>query len=136
MLSIGRDRFFDAMDDDFNTGAAVGFLFEMRRCVNHFISEHKLDAGGIRDEAALAALTDGMTLLKELAKLLGVFQRPRDQVGGDDAFLASLMQLIIDVRAMARQNKNFDIADHIRDGLTELGVVLEDRPEGTSWRRG
>ncbi len=132
-----RDRFFDAMDDDFNTGAAVGFLFEMRRCLNHFIAQHKLESAKDRDAAALAGLTTGMTLLKELSNLLGVFRRPIEADGGaDDEFLGSLMQLIIEVRALARQSKNFDIADRIRDGLTELQVVLEDRPEGTDWRRG
>jgi len=132
-----RDRFFDAMDDDFNTGAAVGFLFEMRRCLNHFITQHKLDSGGKREPATLSALCDGMTLLKELSGLLGVFQQPLHSAGGgDDEFLGSLMQLIIEVRALARQSKNFDIADRIRDGLTELEVVLEDRTEGTNWRRG
>jgi cysteinyl-tRNA synthetase len=45
------------------------------------------------------------------------------------------MQLVIELRAEARRTKNFAIADKIRDGLTALRITLEDRPDGTSWRR-
>ena len=141
-----RDRFFDAMDDDFNTGAAVGFLFEMRRCLNHFVSQRKLESVKDGDKPALAAMTQkikcaligpGNIGTDLLANLLGVFRKPLESAGGaDDGLVHNLMQLIIEVRALARKSKNFDIADRIRDGLGDLQVVLEDRPEGTNWRRG
>jgi len=131
-----RDRFLEAMDDDFNTGGAIGVLFEMRRCLNGFIATQKLDSGQAPDETAITALTTAMTALKELAGLLGVFRKPTGTGGdADDGLAADLMQLLIDLRAEARQNKNFDIADQIRDRLTELHVTLEDRPDGTLWRR-
>ncbi|MFQ5734454.1 MAG: cysteine--tRNA ligase, partial [Planctomycetaceae bacterium] len=116
-------------------GGAVGVLFELRRTIGGFIDGHKLDAGDSSAEN-LTALTTGMTLLKELAGILGVFRKPVEKpAGGDDAFTGDLMQLIIDVRAIARENKSWDIADTIRDRLGELKVTLEDRPDGTSWRR-
>ena len=132
-----RDRFLEAMDDDFNTGGAVGSLFEMRKCINAFIAETKLDAGQSASETDLSSLTAAMTLLKELANLLGVFRKPIEKPGGgaDDEFVGELMKLIIEVRAHARKTKNFDLADKIRDRLTELSIVLEDRPEETLWRR-
>ena len=46
-----------------------------------------------------------------------------------------LMKLLIKLRQEARQSKNFAMADAIRNGLTEIGVTLEDRPEGTMWRK-
>ena len=131
-----RDRFVEAMDDDFNTGGAVGVLFELRKCINGFISERKLDAGAAADAATKQSLTAAMTLLKELAGLLGVFRKPVEKAtGAGDEFAAQLMDLIIEVRGIARKSKQFEIADRIRDGLTKLKVTLEDRPDGTSWRR-
>jgi cysteinyl-tRNA synthetase len=131
-----RERFLDAMDDDFNTGGAVGVLFELRTLINGFIHQRKLDAGGQPDEPAAAALTAAMTQLKELANLLGLFrQRIEKPAGADDQFAARLMDLLIETRAEARKSKQFAIADRIRDGLTEVGVTLGDRPDGTIWRR-
>lgn len=135
-LKTFRERFLEVMDDDFNTGGGVGILFEMRKCINAFVSREKLDSGDTKDPATLAALTTSMTLLKELANLLGVFRRAVEQSGGaDDEFVGQLMELLINIRAEARTSKNFDIADQIRDGLTELNVVLEDRTDETGWRR-
>ena len=134
-LSGFRDRFLETMDDDFNTGGGVGVLFEMRKCINGFISKQKLDAG-TPAASDVAALDSAATLLKELSALLGVFQKPIEkQSGGDDAFVASLMELFIKLRADARASKNFETADGIRDGLAALQVTLEDRPDGTIWRR-
>ena len=135
-LNAFRDRFLDVMDDDFNTGGAVGVLFEMRKRINGFVSQQKLDADGQKEGSSLASLTAAMTLLKELSNLLGVFRTAVAKPdGADDEFAAKLMTLLIDIRNEARSSKNFSIADKIRDGLTELKVVLEDRPDGTGWRR-
>ncbi len=133
-----RDRFLAAMDDDFNTGGAIGVLFELRKAVGSFVAKSKLDSGE-KDEAALAELETAMTLLKELAGVIGVFGKPVEKPGasnGDDAFTGELMDLILEVRQIARKAKNFDIADTIRDRLGALEVTLEDRAEGTEWRRG
>jgi cysteinyl-tRNA synthetase len=135
-LKALRNRFLDTMDDDFNTGGAVGVLFEMRKCINSFVSQQKLDTDGQKEESALTALMNAMTMLKELSNLLGVFRAEVVKPdGADDEFAAALMELMIDIRAEARSSKNFAIADKIRDGLTELKVVLEDRTNGTGWRR-
>ena len=77
-------------------------------------------------------------LFKELANILGVFRKPleRKSAGGaDDEFVNGLMQLLISLRADARKAKQFEIADKVRKGLSDLKVTLEDRPEGTIWRR-
>lgn len=133
-----RTRFLDAMDDDFNTGAAVGALFDLRKTLNGFITEHKLEADGKSNTAAVAALIRGATLFKELSNLLGVFLKPiakKASSGTDDEFVNGLMQLLITLRADVRKAKQFEIADKIRKGLTEMKVTLEDRPDGTIWRR-
>jgi len=131
-----KQRFLDAMDDDFNTGGAVGALFDLRKALNAFIGDHKLDQGSPKPEQ-VAALTAGMTILKELSQILGVFRQPiAKSAGADDAFVYDLMQLIIQIRADARKSKNFAVADLIRNKLTELKVTLEDRPDKTLWRKG
>jgi cysteinyl-tRNA synthetase len=135
-LNALRQRYLDAMDDDFNTGGAIGVLFELRKSLNSFISDHKLDAPGAQS-GHLAALTAGMTLLKELSSILGIFRKPRKKAASaDDGLVDGLMQLVIQIRADARKNKNFAVADLIRNKLTELKISLEDRTDQTLWRRG
>jgi len=135
-LATLRLRFLDSMDDDFNTGGAVGVLFDLRKTLNAFIGDQKLDQGTPSADA-LAALTAGMTILKELSTILGVFRQAKAKSGGaDDALLDGLMQLIIQIRADARKAKNFAVADLVRNKLTELKITLEDRVEQTLWRRG
>lgn len=137
-LTALRTRFLDAMDDDFNTGAATAALFDLRKTLNSFITDQKLEGDGRSNAAAQAALLRGVMLFKELANILGVFRKPLEKKsagGADDEFVNSLMQLLISLRAEARKAKQFEIADKVRKGLTELKVTLEDRPEGTIWRR-
>jgi cysteinyl-tRNA synthetase len=129
-----RARFLEVMDDDFNTGAAIGVLFELASAINRFVDEHRLEA---RDDARLAALAGGaVQTLRSVAKLLGLFERPPAAGGDGDKFVDELMHVLVDLRAQARTSKQFELADMVRDRLSQLGVQLEDRPEGTIWRRG
>ena len=131
-----RRRYLESMDDDFNTGGAVGVLFDLRKTLNAFITDHKLDSAS-GDKSQVSALTAGMTLLKELALILGVFREAKQKaVSADDGTLDGLMQLVIQIRADARKNKNFAVADLIRNKLNELKITLEDRTDQTLWRKG
>ena len=135
-LNSLRQRYLDAMDDDFNTGGAVGVLFDLRKTLNGFIGDQKLDTAA-GNKSVIPALTAGMTLLKELASILGVFRdaKKKKSAGADDGLLDGLMQLVIQIRADARKNKNFAVADLIRNKLNELKIVLEDRTDQTLWRK-
>ena len=88
--------------------------------------------------------------MRELSQILGLYWAPPEQakLGGDDALVAGLMQLFIDLRNNLRAEAKkiaakddptkkaiFDQTDVIRKRLGELGVLLEDRPGGTTWRR-
>jgi cysteinyl-tRNA synthetase len=130
-----RQRFLAAMDDDFNTGGAIGELFELAKVANRYCEEKDLEGAGKNDAASVATLELLMTTIKELASILGMFTKPPAEVGGSQAevLLAKLMPLVIDLRAEARKNKKFAVADKIRDGLGPLGIVLEDRAGGTEW---
>jgi cysteinyl-tRNA synthetase len=128
-----RTRFLESMDDDFNTGGAIGDLFELVRGLNKFIDDEKLEAAA-KTDARLATLKRGAAVLRELGSVLGLFrQPPQDASAGSDELVGKLMQLLIEVRADARKAKNFAAADKIRKSLGEMGVILEDRPDGTDW---
>lgn len=128
-----RTRFLEAMDDDFNTGGAVGDLFELVRTLNKFADDEKLESGQ-PDAARLATLTAGARTLRELGATLGLFRVPSEKPAAAAGELTdSLMALIIELRAAARSKKDFATADRIRQALGEAGITLEDRPGGTEW---
>jgi len=124
-----RDRFIEAMDDDFNTAGALAALFDMNREINR-----QINSGDPISRGTLAGID---RLYRELGgKVLGLIP---DDLGTERASAgleSSLMQLLIDMRDEYRRDKEFQKADAIRDRLTLLGVVLEDRPGGTAWRLG
>jgi cysteinyl-tRNA synthetase len=131
-----RQAFLDCMDDDFNTGGAVGSLYELLTLLNRFADRENLE-GGSPDPASLDSFRRAALVLRELSQILGLFtQAPKKETAGDDRLVSGLMQLLIDLRADARKTKNFAVADQIRKRLGELGVTLEDRPGGTGWRVG
>jgi cysteinyl-tRNA synthetase len=121
-----RDAFVEAMNDDFNTPKAIASLFDFNREVNTMLaSKQPLGRG------TLAAI-DG--LYRELGgKVLGLIpdNLTRD-VGGDLA--EGLMDIILDIRQRYREAKEWAQADALRRRLTELGVAVDDRPEGPTWR--
>jgi cysteinyl-tRNA synthetase len=146
-LEEQRTRFFDCMNDDFNTGGAVGILFETLGVLNKMADDKKLDSGTADGKELFVA---GVGVLRELSGILGLFWEPpvAQKLGGDDALIGGLMQLLIDVRNNLRAEAKgaakdnplkkpiFDQMDLLRKRLGELNVTLEDRPTGTTWRVG
>jgi cysteinyl-tRNA synthetase len=132
-IAEARRRFLEAMDDDFNTGGAVGDLFELVRALNKFVDDEKLETKQPSPEQA-AALRQGASTLRELGATLGLFRAPVAKPSApDNELVGKLMNLVIELRAGARGKKDFATADRIRQVLTELGITLEDRPGGTDW---
>jgi cysteinyl-tRNA synthetase len=128
--SVGEpfaERFHAAMDDDFNTPEALAVLFDLVREINRV----RLD-----DPAAAAGLA---AQLRRLGDILGILQEdPETYLRGqisDDGLADSEIETLIQARIAARAAKDWAEADRIRSRLTEGGVVLEDGPTGTSWRR-
>jgi cysteinyl-tRNA synthetase len=121
-----RERFLDAMDDDFNTPQALAVLFDFNKDVNSLLNEGQRLSGG-----TLKAIDD---LYRELGNdILGIVP-DHLETSGSVGLEDELIQLIADLRAEARFRKDWTTADAIRDRLAEIGVLMEDRPEGTTWR--
>jgi len=124
-----RQLFLDAMDDDFNTGGAIGELFEIVHAVNRYADSR---AAVVRDASEYRR---GMLVLRELSSILGLFTREPAPSGPDPGELAGpLLDLLVELRGRLRKEKNFALADEIRSRLTALGVTIEDRADGSRWR--
>jgi cysteinyl-tRNA synthetase len=131
-----RDSFLENMADDFNTGGAVGVLYELLTALNRFADARQLEGTG-PEAGAREEFRRGVVVLRELSQVLGLFRESVAPAKSDnDQLVNGLMQLLLDLRADARKSKNFAVADQIRKRLTEIGVTLEDRPGGTGWRVG
>lgn len=126
-------RFLEAMDDDFNTAGAIAVIFDLAGMLNRFLDETRLETHA--DEAACRMVQAASGTMMMLARLLGLFiERSEEPKLEGDSMTSQLMELVISVRKMARQSKQFEIADHIRDELGNMNIVMEDRPDGTEWR--
>jgi len=139
MISAFKERFEEAMDDDFNTALAIGHIFELIREVNRFLDSQPAGAGpnmpGVADP-----LSRSMALLKEAGRVLNIFGRTPSE------WYASLMKVkgigltekdilgLIRERQEARKAGDYERADAIRKSLDEKGVVLEDKKDATAWK--
>ena len=127
-------KFEAAMDDDFNTAGGIAALFELAPRINRFIDEKKLESAADEKHKADALAASGKLIA--IGRLIGLFVKPQKQKGGaDDALTDKVMQVLIQIRQHVRKNKDFQTADLIRDGLRDIGITLEDRPDGTLWRK-
>ena len=120
-LDSYKPRFIEAMDDDFNTADALSVIFELVRDINSATAAEKQPS----KELASACLKK----LTELTDVLGLLY----QRGSDD--IAAEVEELIAKRQAARKAKNYAEADSIRDKLRDMGVVIEDTPQGVKWRK-
>ncbi len=120
-VKSAEKRFIEAMDDDFNTADALGVLFDLARSCNVYLRE-----GHPYNRDLLDKVVAYYREINEIFEILDL-EEPRlldDQVSG-----------MIKKRDEARANRDFATADQIRDRLAEQGIVLEDTPHGTRWKR-
>jgi cysteinyl-tRNA synthetase len=121
------ERFYAAMDDDFNTPEALAVLFDLVREINRVRADDPVAAAGAAAQ------------LRRLGGVLGILQDdPEVYLRGqasDDGLGDAEIESLIRARIAARAAKNWAEADRIRALLTDAGIVLEDGPTGTTWRR-
>ncbi|UAJ65710.1 cysteine--tRNA ligase [Candidatus Schneideria nysicola] len=119
------DKFNKAMNDDFNTPKAYLVLFELAHEVNKLKSERS------------TKMHDIATILRYLANIIGILKKDPDsflQKQNTQNCDITLIEKIIQKRNIARKNKEWNVADNLRDQLLERGVILEDGLEATTWR--
>ncbi|MFC2029917.1 cysteine--tRNA ligase [Chloroflexota bacterium] len=130
-LEETRSRFKDVMDDDFNTPRAIAALFDLGRDVNTLLYSDQ-----VVNRATLEAIEGLYVSLGSdaLGIIFGNGSRAgtAEQAGGDA--LDGLVSILVDMRQDARQEGEWAKADGIRDKLVDLGIALEDGPDGTRWR--
>ncbi len=113
-----KDKFIEVMDDDFNSADGISVIFELTRYLN---TEANSDSSKM-------FLTQSKELFEELTNVLGIVQKEKESI--DDQ-----IEALIEKRQLARKNKDFALADQIRDELKQQGVILEDTPQGVKWHR-
>ncbi|ERL24617.1 cysteine--tRNA ligase [Jonquetella sp. BV3C21] len=117
----GREDFEEAMDDDFNTAGALGAVFEVVKAVNtHLKSSGALSGKG---------LDDAEKFFRDIEEVMGLLGLSHE-TGGD-----AEIDALVEQRNAARKAKNFAESDRLRDELAARGIVLEDTPQGTKWKR-
>jgi len=136
IITQSQVRFLESLDDDFNTAGASAVLFELCGAINRYIDEQKLERPGSPEAKQLAL--EGARMVTTLSRTIGLFEGPLktgDTGPGDETLTGKLMELLIELRAQARRDKNFALADTIRDKLRDIDITLEDRPDGTAWQK-
>jgi cysteinyl-tRNA synthetase len=119
-LEATRTGFIECMDDDFNTAGALGHLFELVRAINQ-----AKDA-----EVTGEMIAEGQNLLRETMTVFGLRGERPEMSGNATPFI----ELLIGLRRELRQQKLWALSDKIRTNLAEVGVLLEDTRDGTTWR--
>ena len=140
-IETARTAFVEAMDDDFNTAGALATLFDLVRALNGFLERH-----GIGDNARYVGMLDrAANTITELLGVLGVgthaatdageyppevLDLARDLAGYAGRDTRAAVEALLAARAVARTDRNWAMADVVRDGLASLGLAVEDTPGG------
>ena len=123
LVDGARKEFTEAMDDDFNTRAAIESLFSLARTTNKMMSEKTLSKEGA---ATVLAYMD------EVNDVLGILP---EEEGSDNGDFDAIMSILIDLRKELRAKKQYDLADMIRDRLKDAGYAIEDSSDGAKWKK-
>lgn len=119
-IDTEKAKFIREMDDDFNTANAIATLFDLAKLANVYLRE---------GHTSKAVLESFLAIFNELADVLGLnLTSPKELLDED-------IDKLIEERNEARKNKDFALADEIRDRLKEMNIVLEDTPQGVRWKR-
>ncbi len=113
-----KEKFIEAMDDDLNTADAVAAIFDLVRDINSNINE----------DSSKETVKFAFDLYMELSGVLGLLSKEEKSLDDD-------IEALIEERQKARKEKNWALADKIRDDLKNRGIILEDTPKGVKWRR-
>ncbi len=122
-----EDKFVEVMDDDFNTPQGIAVLFDFTKEVNRLIAENN----NLNSEFYKKA-KDFLT--KTAVNVFGILTFDEVQMSGD-SMEKELIELLIQLRNNAKVNKNYALSDNIRDGLSKLGIILQDSKDKTTYKK-
>ncbi|MEJ8555214.1 cysteine--tRNA ligase [Tepidibacter sp. Z1-5] len=118
-LDTFKTRFIESMDDDINTADAISVIFELARFINT----------NIDDKASLEFANECYNLFKELTGVLNIANKSNDNSIDEE------IEKLIEQRTQAKKNKEYELADDIRQKLLDMGIAIEDTRQGVKWRR-
>lgn len=122
-----QNHFIEAMDDDFNTAMAMGHLFEMSHVINSYLA-----VADRAQPAHQAALSKAVEIFSNLGSVLGIFMENKDT--NQNIHVDDLINVILNLRQIARQEKDYGLADTLRDMLAHWNIKIEDSQEGSRFR--
>lgn len=126
-----RDAFMEAMRDDFNTALAISHMFALGKEIN--IYHKSVTDTGVKPDGKLLDILS--SVFAEMCSIIGVLEKEEAVAAAGDSKETELIEMIIKMRQEARAAKNYALADSLRNQLTELGIVLEDTPQGVKWKK-
>jgi cysteinyl-tRNA synthetase len=126
---LKKNSFVDALSDDFNTAEAIGVLHDLVGVINSYINQKDFTL----NEKNFAILEETEEIFLELAEILGLKFELEAASEVKNTLADPLISLLLDLREKARENKNWEEADLIRDRLQEIGIDVIDTPHGTEW---
>ena len=126
-----REEFLNAMRDDFNTALAISHMFALGREINTYYQS--VVSGQERADGRLVNIIK--KVFAEMCSIIGVLENTCASASPSESLEGSLLDLIVSMRQEARQNKNYAQADSIRDKLGEIGIIIEDTPQGARWKK-
>ena len=118
-LNSYRTKFINAMEDDINTADAISAIFELSRFINTNVNE----------KSSLEFAKKCLDEFNELTSVLNIVNKKQDNILDEE------IENLIQKRVEAKKNKDFKLADDIRQELLEKGIILEDTRQGTKWKR-
>jgi cysteinyl-tRNA synthetase len=132
-----RGRFVEAMDDDFNTARALGYLFDSVRMINGYLGDPHFTA----TPRALFVVSAARDAVREIGGVLGLFldapadyfQKDRDREVSKRGLEIKEIERLVEERKKARHAKDWKQADEIRNALAEKGITLKDEAGVTTW---
>ena len=127
-----EEEFEDAMSDDFNTALATSSMFGLAKEINIYYQAVTSREGVVCQEA----IAEVKRIFKFMTDVIGVLEEAWEgNTGANAAEYEELMQVILSVRQACREQKQWALADCIRDRLAEIGITVEDSPQGARWKK-
>lgn len=114
-----REKFIEKMDDDFNTADGISVIFDLIKDINN----------NVNINSSIELCEGALSLIRELGAPLGILQKTEEKS------IEAEIQELIDKRQEARKNRDFALADKIRDDLKSRNIILEDTPQGVRWKK-